>query len=109
MDELLDLCKLLPDEHKGRDALILCQQGPTIITHIETKRRFDAFRFARAPKPGVDKKVERVQKELEKIRSKTTKKAETDRKRREEEKVRFQGITMEQKKEETLAKLIAAK
>jgi hypothetical protein len=71
-------------------------------------RRFDAFRFARAPKPGVDKKVERVQKELEKIRSKATKKAETDRKR-EEAKVRFQGITMEQKKEETLAKLIAAK
>jgi len=52
MDEL-DLCKLLPDEHKGRDALILCQQGPTIITHIETKRRFDAFRLARAPKPGL--------------------------------------------------------
>jgi isoleucyl-tRNA synthetase len=37
--DTLNICKLPDGEHKDRDYLTFCQQGPMVITHAETRAR----------------------------------------------------------------------
>ena len=39
----MGIFSLPPGEHKDRDEKTLCQQGPTLITHVKTVERFKAW------------------------------------------------------------------
>jgi hypothetical protein len=107
-DEVLNgmnIVSLPPGEHKDRDELTLCQQGPTIITHARTVERFKAWATRREDNAR-EKERKAAQDELDKIAANEAKKEDTKR-RNEEERARFKALPKDQQKMEKDAKRLA--
>jgi hypothetical protein len=88
----LGICKLPEGEHKDRDYLTFCQQGPLVITHAETRAREIAWVTRKEVA-----KVASVRAKAEALIAKAAEKVAND-EAEKLEKARVKGLTPAQRK-----------